>query len=110
MIIFFFSDIDGVLKSANGTEYGLASGVFTKDLSKVWFNFFKASFFFRYFTTHSLQRKTYMEALLTYTLVNGQLYLWLPSQDPVYLNSHTNSVFLHSRKWPAPVTDTFIMS
>ena len=40
MIIFFFSDIDGVLKSANGTEYGLASGVFTKDLSKVWFNFF----------------------------------------------------------------------
>ena len=45
MIIFFFSDIDGVLKSANGTEYGLASGVFTKDLSKVWFNFFKVSFF-----------------------------------------------------------------
>lgn len=27
-------DIEGVLKSANGTEYGLASGVFTKDLSK----------------------------------------------------------------------------
>jgi len=30
----YFSDIDGVLKSANGTEYGLASGVFTKDISK----------------------------------------------------------------------------
>ena len=29
-----FSDIDGVLKSANSTEYGLASGVFTKDISK----------------------------------------------------------------------------
>ena len=28
------SDIDGVLKSANGTEYGLASGVFTRDISK----------------------------------------------------------------------------
>lgn len=54
IMIFFFSDIDGVLKSANGTEYGLASGVFTKDLSKVWINFFKASFFFSYFTTHSL--------------------------------------------------------
>lgn len=27
-------DIDGVLKSANATEYGLASGVFTKDISK----------------------------------------------------------------------------
>ncbi|CAH3028244.1 unnamed protein product [Porites evermanni] len=36
MIISKFEDgdIDGVLKSANGTEYGLASGVFTKDLSK----------------------------------------------------------------------------
>ena len=30
----FHSDIDGVLKSANGTEYGLASGVFTRDISK----------------------------------------------------------------------------
>ncbi|KAJ8939256.1 hypothetical protein NQ314_011193, partial [Rhamnusium bicolor] len=27
-------DIDGVLKRANATEYGLASGVFTKDISK----------------------------------------------------------------------------
>jgi acyl-CoA reductase-like NAD-dependent aldehyde dehydrogenase len=26
--------VDGVLKSANGTEYGLASGVFTKDINK----------------------------------------------------------------------------
>lgn len=30
----FVRDIDGVLKRANATEYGLASGVFTKDLSK----------------------------------------------------------------------------
>ena len=36
---FLFRDIEGVLKSANGTEYGLASGVFTKDLSKVSFLF-----------------------------------------------------------------------
>ena len=35
MIYFsLYSDIDGVLKSANGTEYGLASGVFTKDINK----------------------------------------------------------------------------
>ncbi|NWT40744.1 AL1L2 dehydrogenase, partial [Chroicocephalus maculipennis] len=27
-------DVDGVLRRANTTEYGLASGVFTKDLSK----------------------------------------------------------------------------
>lgn len=32
--LFFDSDIDGVLKRANATEYGLASGVFTKDISK----------------------------------------------------------------------------
>lgn len=36
-MLFYFRDIEGVLKSANGTEYGLASGVFTKDLSKVCF-------------------------------------------------------------------------
>lgn len=34
MAHFAFSDIDGVLKRANSTEFGLASGVFTKDISK----------------------------------------------------------------------------
>lgn len=29
------SDVEGVLKRANNTEYGLASGVFTKDINKV---------------------------------------------------------------------------
>lgn len=29
------SDIDGVLKRANSTEFGLASGVFSKDVGKV---------------------------------------------------------------------------
>ncbi len=28
-------DIDGVLQRANATEFGLASGVFTKDINKV---------------------------------------------------------------------------
>lgn len=32
---FTFSDIDGVIKRANATEYGLASGVFTRDINKV---------------------------------------------------------------------------
>ena len=31
----FYRDVDGVLTSANDTEYGIASGVFTKDLSKM---------------------------------------------------------------------------
>lgn len=31
---FLYSDIDGVIKRANATEYGLASGVFTKDINK----------------------------------------------------------------------------
>lgn len=30
-----FSDIDGVIRRANATEYGLASGVFTRDINKV---------------------------------------------------------------------------
>ena len=30
-----YRDVDGVIRRANATEYGLASGVFTKDLSKV---------------------------------------------------------------------------
>ena len=51
-----------------------------------------------------------MEALPTDTLVSGQLYLRPPSQNLVFLTSHTNSVFLHSRKRPAPVTGTFFAS
>ena len=34
-----------------------------------------------------------VEALLTETLVSGQLYLRPPSRNPVFRNSHTNSVF-----------------
>ena len=46
-----------------------------------------------------------VKAPLTDTLISGQLSLRPPSQNPVSFNSHTNSVFSHSRKWPAPVTD-----
>ena len=31
---FFAGDVEGVVKRANNTEYGLASGVFTRDLNK----------------------------------------------------------------------------
>lgn len=34
VFLLWYRDIDGVLKSANGTEYGLASGVFTTDINK----------------------------------------------------------------------------
>ena len=33
-LISLYRNIDGALRSANGTEYGLASGVFTKDINK----------------------------------------------------------------------------
>ena len=42
-----------------------------------------------------------VEALLTDTLVSGQLYLRPPCLKPRF-NSHTNSVFLHSRKRTFP--------
>ena len=29
-----YRDVDGVLQRANNTEYGLASGVFTRDINK----------------------------------------------------------------------------
>ena len=50
-----------------------------------------------------------MEALLTDTLVSGQLYWRPPSQSPVFpnSNSHTNFVFEQSRNRSDPVTDTF---
>ena len=52
-----------------------------------------------------------VEAFLTNTLVSGQLfYLRMPSQDPVFLNSDTNSIFLHSPKRPAPLKGTFYVS
>ena len=51
-----------------------------------------------------------VEALLLNTPISGQLYFRPPLQNPVLLNSHTNSVFLHSHKRPAPVTDTFFTS
>lgn len=34
IILSYCRDVDGVLERANQTEYGLASGVFTKDISK----------------------------------------------------------------------------
>ena len=42
--------------------------------------------------------------------LKGQLYLRPPSQNPVFLNSYTFSVFFHSHKRPAPVMDTFFSS
>ena len=48
-----------------------------------------------------------VEALLTDTLVSGQLYWRPPSQSPVFPNSNTNFVFAQSRKRSDPVTDTF---
>ena len=48
-----------------------------------------------------------VEALLTDTLVSGQLYWRPPLQSPVFPNSHTNFVFEQSRKRSDPVTDTF---
>ena len=39
-----------------------------------------------------------------------QLYLRPPSQNPIFHNSHTNSVVLHSRKRAAPVTGTIFAS
>ena len=48
-----------------------------------------------------------VEAVLTDAVVSGQLYLRPLSQNPVFLNSQTNSVILHSRKRTAPVLDTF---
>ena len=39
---------------------------------------------------------TTVKALPTDTLIGGQLYLLPPSQNPVFLNSHTNSVFSDS--------------
>ena len=51
-----------------------------------------------------------VEAHLTDTLISGKLYSWPPSQNAVFLHSHTNYVFLHSCKRPAVVTDTFFAS
>lgn len=49
-----------------------------------------------------------VEAILADTLI--KLYLRAPSQNAVFLSFHKNSLFLHSRKRPAPVTGTFIAS
>ena len=48
-----------------------------------------------------------VDALLTDTLISGQLYLRPLSQNTIVLSSHTNSAFLHSQKQPALVKDTF---
>ena len=50
-----------------------------------------------------INETTTVEALLTDTVVSGQLYLRPPSQIPVFLSSHTNSVYIHSRELPAPL-------
>ena len=48
-----------------------------------------------------IKKSNTVEALVTDTLVSKQFHLRPPLQNSVFLNSHTNSVFLHSRKWPA---------
>ena len=61
--------------------------------------------------TSKMNKKLHtVEVLLTDTLVGRQLFFRPPSQNPVLLNSHTNSVFFHSHKQPAPVTDTIFTS
>ena len=57
--------------------------------------------------TYAAEHRITVEAPLMDTLVCRQLYLRPPSQNPVLLNSLTNSAFSHSRKQPAAVTDTF---
>ena len=37
-------DVDGVIRRANATEFGLASGVFTRDINKVRTNIVVNSF------------------------------------------------------------------
>ena len=54
--------------------------------------------------------ETTVETFRMYTSVSGQLCLQPPSQNPFFLNPHTNSVFLHSHKQPAPFTDIFFAS
>ena len=51
---------------------------------------------------------TTVESILIYTLINKQLYLWPPSQKPVFLTPIKISLFflLHSPKRRAPVVDT----
>ncbi len=38
MNVLLLRDVEGVIRRANATEFGLASGVFTKDIHKVWNN------------------------------------------------------------------------
>ena len=42
-----------------------------------------------------------------HTRVGGTALLMAAFTTPIFLNSHTNSVFLHSRKRPASITDNF---
>ena len=51
-----------------------------------------------------------VQALLIDTLVSGQLLLRPPSENPVFLNSYTNSAFLHSCKRPVTVTKILSVS
>ena len=51
-----------------------------------------------------------VQAPLTDTLVSGQLLLRPPSENPVFLNSYTNSAFLHSSRRPVTVTKILSVS
>ena len=51
-----------------------------------------------------------VEDLWADTLISGQLFLRPSWQNPVWTLAHTNSVFTHFHKRPAPVADTFSVS
>lgn len=46
-----------------------------------------------------------MEAILTDTLINEQLYLWPSSQNPVFLNSNKNIFLIFTFPWVASFSD-----
>lgn len=46
-----------------------------------------------------------MEAIITDTLINEQLYLWPSSQNPVFLNSNKKYLFILTFPWAASFSD-----
>lgn len=79
--IFYFSDIDNLIKRCNATEYGLAAGIFSNNISKAYIFLF---FFLRIYDFYSEKLHYY------FSFINRCFTNWKKSKIHIFFSAKYN--------------------